>query len=188
MDCRHGCDSGPVRSAPDEPAASGPQDLGEAELEAIYLAHYRQLLRLALLVLGGTAAAEDIVQEVFIRVQGSRSKIRDPDRAASYMRSTTLNLARSVLRRQQTALRLTPDPPAQPAGPEEQTLTKARNAGVMDALRQLPPRQQQVIMLRYFADLSVLETAQTLQISIGTVKTHGFRALASLAETLDDLR
>lgn len=188
VDCLDAGDPGPPRSAHDAPAESDPLYLSEAQLEALYLAHYRQLVGLALLVLGGNAAAEDIVQEAFIRVYGSRSKIRDPDRAASYLRITTINLARSVLRRQRAALRHPPDPPAEPAGPEEQVLTKVRNAGVMDALRLLPWRQQQVIMLRFYADLSVLETAQTLQISAGTVKTHGFRALASLAEALQDLR
>lgn len=166
------------------PEDSEPLHLGEVQIEALYLAHYRQLVGLARLILGGNAAAEDIVQEAFIRVYGSWSKIRDPDRAASYLRSTTINLARSVLRRQQTALRYAPDPPAEPAGPEEQVLAKVSNAGVIDALRLLPWRQQQVIMLRYYADLSVLETARTLQISAGTVKTHGFRALATLAEAL----
>ena len=170
------------------PEDGEPLHLGEVQLEALYLAHYRQMVGLALLILGGNAAAEDIVQEAFIRVYGSWSKIRDPDRAASYLRITTINLARSVLRRQQTALRHAPDPAAEPAGPEEQALTKVRNAGVMDALRLLPRRQQQVIMLRYYADLSVLETAQTLQISAGAVKKHGFRALANLAEPLQGLR
>ena len=188
VDCLDAGDPGPPRSEQDAPAQSEPLHLSEAQLEAVYLAHYRQLVGLALLVLGGNAAAEDIVQEAFIRVYGSRSKIRDPDRAASYLRITTINLARSVLRRQRAALRHPPDPPAEPAGPEEQVLTKVRNAGVIDALRLLPWRQQQVIMLRFYADLSVLETAQTLQISAGTVKTHGFRALASLAEALHDLR
>ncbi len=188
MHCLDAGDQGLTRTGHSEPAASEPLPPGEVQLEALYLAHYRQLVGLARLVLGRNAAAEDIVQEAFIRVYGSRSKIRDPDRAASYLRITTINLARSVLRRQQTALRYAPDPPAEPAGPEEQALTKARNAGVMDALRLLPWRQQQVIMLRYYADLSVLETAQTLQISAGTVKTHGFRALANLAEALQDLR
>ena len=177
-------DLGPLRSRHGAPAASEKQRLGGVQLEALYVAHYCQLVGLAQLILGGNAAAEDIVQEAFIRVCGSRSKIRDPDRAAGYLRTTTMNLARSELRRQQTALRHAPDPPAEPAGPEEPVLTKARNASVMDALRQLPWRQQQVIMLRYYADLSVLQTAQTLQISFGTVETHGFRALASLGEAL----
>jgi RNA polymerase sigma-70 factor (sigma-E family) len=188
MACRDASDLGPPRSGQGAPAASENLHLGGVQLEELYVAHYRQLVGLAQLVLGGNAAAEDIVQEAFIRVYGSRSKIRDPDRAASYLRVTTMNLARSLLRRQQTALRHAPDPPAEPAGPEEQVLTRVRNAGVLNALRQLPWRQQQVIMLRYYADLSVLETAQTLQISAGTVKTHGFRALAKLGEALHDLR
>ncbi len=144
------------------------------------MAHYCRLVGLAQLILGGNAAAEDIVQEAFIRVCGSRSRIRDPDRAAGYLRITVMNLARSALRRQQTALRHGPEP----AAPAEPVPTKVRNAGVMDALRQLPWRQQQVIMLRYYADLSVLETAQTLQISTAMVETRGFQALASLGEVL----
>lgn len=188
MHCPDAGDLVPPRTGHGAREDSEPSHVGEVQLEALYLAHYRQLVGLALLILGGNAAAEDIVQEAFIRVYGSWSKIRDPDRAASYLRSTTINLARSVLRRQQTARRYAPDPPAEPAGPEEQVLTKVRNAGVMDALRLLPWRQQQVIMLRYYADLSVLETAQTLQISAGTVKRHGFRAMATLAEALQGLR
>jgi RNA polymerase sigma-70 factor (sigma-E family) len=188
MGCLDAGDREPSRPGHSAHAESEPVDLGEVQLEALYVTHYRELVGLALLVLGGSAVAEDIVQEAFIRVYGSRTKIRDPDRAASYLRSTTINLARSVMRRQQTAIRYAPEPPAEPAGPEEQVLAKLRNASVMDALRLLPWRQQQVIMLRYYADLSVLETAQTLQISAGTVKTHGFRALANLAGALQGLR
>jgi RNA polymerase sigma-70 factor (sigma-E family) len=187
MDCLDAGDLGPPRSPHGAPVASEKQHAGGVQLEALYVAHYRQLVGLAQLVLGGNAGAEDIVQEAFIRVCGSRSKIRDPDRAASYLRITTMSLARRAMRRQQTALRHAPDPSTEPAGPEEQVLTKVMNAGVVDALRQLPWRQQQVIMLRYYADMSVLETAQTLQISTGTVKTHGFRALANLGEALHDL-
>ncbi len=177
-------DLGPSRSGHGAHAASEKQRLGRLQLEALYVAHYCQLVGLAQLILGGSAAAEDIVEEAFIRVCGSRSKIRDPDRAAGYLRTTTMNLARSELRRQQTALRNAPVPHAEPAGPLEPALTKAGNASVMNALRLLPWRQQQVIMLRYYADLSVLETAQTLQISLGTVEMHGFRALASFGEAL----
>jgi RNA polymerase sigma factor (sigma-70 family) len=175
---------GPPRSGHRAPAASRKQRCGGVQLEALYVAHYCRLVGLAQLILGESAAAEDIVQEAFIQVCGSRSKIRDPDRAAGYLRIAVMNRARSALRQQQTALRHEPDPTAEPAGPEQLVLAKVRNAGVMDALRQLPWRQQQVIMLRYYADLSVLETAQTLQISAGTVETRGFRALASLGEVL----
>jgi RNA polymerase sigma-70 factor (sigma-E family) len=168
--------------------ASHARRSGAAALEDVYLAQYPQLVRLALLVLGGDAFAEDIVQEAFIRVFRARSGIRDPDRAASYLRVTTMNLARSALRRQQTAWRHVPAWPAQPAGPEEQALASDRDAGVLAALRLLPCRQRQVILLRYYADLSVLETARTLRISTGSVKTHGSRALAALADALRETR
>jgi RNA polymerase sigma factor (sigma-70 family) len=179
-----GGDLGPSRSGHGAHAASGKQRVGGVQLEALYVAYYCQLVGLAQLILGGNAAAEDIVQEAFIRVCGSRSKIRNPDRAAGDLRITVMNRARSAMRRQQTALRYPPDPAAEPVGLEEPVLTKVGNASVMDALRHLPWRQQQVIMLRYYADLSVLETAQTLQISAAMVETHGFRALASLGEAL----
>jgi RNA polymerase sigma-70 factor (sigma-E family) len=177
----------PLPAAPLPPAAAGPA-IGPAELEALYRAHYQYLLRVAMLALGGTAAAEDIVQEAFIRVYAARSAIRDADRIPAYLRMTTLNLARSTLRRREIARRCVPAAPAEAAGTEEQVLARVRDASVRDALRQLPSRQQQVIMLRYYADLSVLETARTLQISTGSVKTHGSRALATLARTVDHLR
>jgi RNA polymerase sigma-70 factor (sigma-E family) len=169
---------------PAQPSGAARPRPGTAALETLYLAHYQQLVRLALLVLGGNAFAEDIVQEAFIRVYGSWPGIRDPERAASYLRVTTMNLARSALRRQQTALRHAPALPAEPAGPEELALASDRQAGLLAALRLLPCRQRQVIALRYYAGLSVLETARTLRISTGSVKTHGSRALAALAREL----
>jgi RNA polymerase sigma factor (sigma-70 family) len=177
-------DRGPPRSGHSAAAATRKQRLGGVQLEALYVAHYCRLVGLAQLILGGNAPAEDIVQEAFVRVCGSRLTIRDPDRAACYLRITVMNLARSALRRQQTGLRHAPEPHTELAGREEPVLAQVRNTGVTDALRQLPWRQQQVIMLRYYADLSVLQTAQTLRISAGTVETRGFRALASLGEAL----
>jgi len=183
----NGLDGGnlwPSRSGHGAHVASGKQRVGGVQLEALYVAHYCQLVGLAQLILGGNAAAEDIVQEAFIRVCGPRSKTCNPDRAAGDLRITVMNRARSVMRRQQTAPRHPPVPPAEPAGLEEPVLTKVWNASVMDALRQLPWRQQQVILLRYYTDLSVLETARTLQISAGMVERDGFRALACLGEAL----
>jgi RNA polymerase sigma-70 factor (sigma-E family) len=173
---------------PDSPAAATPPGLEDGRLAALYEAHYHQLLRLAAVVLGGAGGAEDVVQEAFIRVYGARPNIRDADRVLAYLRITTVNLARSTLRRQQVARRHAPESPAEPPGPEDYAMACARAAGVQDALRRLPSRQQQVIVLRYYGDLSVQQTAQTLHISSGSVKTHGSRALAALARDLHDLR
>jgi RNA polymerase sigma-70 factor (sigma-E family) len=160
----------------------------EAHIEALYAAHYQPMLRMALLLMGGDSSAEDLVQEAFIRVYGSRSNIRDPDRAAAYLRVTTMNLARNALRRRLVAARHPPALPAVAATPEERAIAGVRGAVVVRALRQLPQRQREVVVLRYYADLSVIETARTLQISEGAVKSYGSRGLARLAVLLKDLR
>lgn len=160
----------------------------EVQIEALYAAHYQPMLRMALLLMGGDSSAEDVVQEAFIRVYGSRSNIRDPDRAAAYLRVTTTNLARSTLRRRLLAARHPPALPADAASPEERALAGVRGVLVVQALRQLPQRQREVVVLRYYADLSVIETARALQISEGAVKSYGSRGLARLALLLEELR
>jgi RNA polymerase sigma-70 factor (sigma-E family) len=160
----------------------------EVQIEALYAAHYQPMLRMALLLMGGDSSAEDVVQEAFIRVYGSRSNIRDPDRAAAYLRVTTMNLARSALRRRLLAARHPAAPPADAATPEERAIAGVRAALVVRALRQLPQRQREVVVLRYYADLSLIETARALQISEGAVKSYGSRGLARLAVLLEELR
>jgi RNA polymerase sigma-70 factor (sigma-E family) len=158
------------------------------QIEALYAAHYQQMLRMALLLMGGDSSAEDVVQEAFVRVYGSRSNIRDPDRAAAYLRVTTMNLARNALRRRLLAARHPLALPAVAATPEERVMAGVRGAVVVRALRQLPQRQREVVVLRYYADLSVTETARALQISDGAVKSYGSRGLARLAVLLEELR
>ena len=160
----------------------------EVQIEALYVVHYQPMLRTAMLLMGGDSAAEDVVQEAFIRVYGSRSNIRDPDRAAAYLRVTTINLARNALRRRLLAARHPPGPPAIAATPEERAMAEARGVLVVRALRQLPQRQREVVVLRYYADLSVAQTARALQISEGAVKSYGSRGLARLALLLKELR
>jgi RNA polymerase sigma-70 factor (sigma-E family) len=178
----------PQNGEPGKSEVRDPPAVREAQIEALYLAHYHQLLRMTVLLLGGDSLAEDIVQEAFIRVYGSRSNIRDADRAAAYLRVTTMNLARSALRRRLVAIRRAPAPAAEPAGPEERAVASVRGALVVRALRELPRRQREVVVLRYYADMSVLETAQALQISPGAVKSYGSRGLARLAVLLEELR
>jgi RNA polymerase sigma-70 factor (sigma-E family) len=176
---------------PGSPGTAGLGDLAglrDAQIEALYLAHYQTLLRTAVLLLGGEGSAEDVVQEAFIRVYGSWSKIRDPARATAYLRATTVNLARSTLRARLLALRHPPPAPAELAGPDERAMLMVRSARVVRALHALPRRQREVVVLRYYADLSVSETAQALQISAGAVKSYGSRGLAALALALADMR
>lgn len=146
------------------------------------------LVRLARLFTDDRTAAEDLVQEAFIRLYRSAHRIRDRDKAASYLRSIVLNLARDHNRRGLMSLRhheaLTPV--ASPEAPEDRTLLDAEQAHVVEALRSLPPRQRDCLVLRFYLDLSRSEIAETLGISPDSVKTHCRRGLSSLRGLLKE--
>ncbi|MCU1380435.1 MAG: polymerase subunit sigma-70, partial [Acidimicrobiales bacterium] len=146
-------------------------------------AHYLGLLRCIRLLVDDPADAEDIVQETFVRAHRSLEGVLDHDREAAYLRSTALNLARSRLRHLRVVRRHAFEPPS----PVEHLLNAERPA-VLAALRHLPVRQRECVVLRYYLDLSEQEIATLLGISTGSVKTHASRALAALAPALEELR
>ncbi|HMN42352.1 MAG TPA: SigE family RNA polymerase sigma factor [Phycisphaerales bacterium] len=143
------------------------------------------LTRLARFYVDDTTAAEDLVQEAFIRFARTRGRLRDPDRAAAYLRSIVINLARDHNRRGLVSLRHRP--PAAPDAPSaaETAEQRAERRAVVDALRRLPRRQRDCVTLRYYHDLSVADIAATLGLSTNTVKTHLQRGLDALATTLE---
>ncbi len=157
------------------------------EVEGLYRAQRADLVRLAGLLLDDPGACEEVVQDAFVAFHLHRSTVA-PDRVPAYLRSAVLNAARSRLRRRRVADRLARVRPGTPATPEEEALLGDRRAAVLDAVRRLPRRQQEVVLLRYWLDLSEAEIATTLHISAGSVKTHASRALAAVARTLGDER
>lgn len=146
------------------------------------------LTRLARFYLDDRTAAEDLVQEAFIRLARSAGRIRHGGNAAAYLRSIVINLARDHNRRGLVSLRHRP--PARPDAPsaEEDASVRAERQEVLDALRSLPRRQRDCVTLRYYLDLSIPDIAETLGLSNNTVKTHLQRGLASLAQTLEGTR
>lgn len=159
-----------------------------ADLATTYQEHYRSLVRLAALLLDDVGTCEEVVQDAFVRVWQRGPALREPDRLPSYLRSAVLNGARSQLRRRLVRRRhLSPVPASAPAA-EAAALEATPDRAVLDALRSLPDRQREVLVLRYYLDLSEAEIATTLGISAGSVKTHAHRGLASLAGLLEDLR
>ncbi len=160
------------------------QDADEA-LVALYTAHYRRLVRLAVLLLHDTAAAEDVVQDAFVAMHGSWRRLRDRDRADAYLRQAVVNGARSRLRHRAVVETHRPDPPPTPPGPEQVALDTARRAEVMAALRRLPMRQREALVLRYYGELSEAEVADAMGISTGAVKSHVARGMAALRTTLE---
>jgi RNA polymerase sigma-70 factor (sigma-E family) len=151
------------------------------------------LVRLARLFTDDRAAAEDIVQEAFIRLHRNAHRIEDTGRAAAYMRSIVLNLARDhnrrgmmSLRHQDTAIRETSAAP-QPI-PEDRIVHTEDRGEVIEALRDLPTRQRDCLVLRFYLDLTEKEIADTLDISKNSVKTHCRRGMAALKRRLEGLR
>ncbi len=151
----------------------------------LYRTEATSLVRLARIFTDDRNAAEDLVQEAFIRFQRTVDRIKDPDKAAPYMRSIVLNLARDHNRRGLMSLRHreTREPPPQ-AAVEEQALASEDRREVLSAVLALPARQRDCVVLRFYLDLSEREIAETMGISPNSVKTHCRRALAALEKRL----
>ena len=155
----------------------------------LYRDHARSLVRLARIFVDHRDAAEDIVQESFIRLSRSLHRIHDPARAAAYLRSIVLNLARDHNRRGLLSLRhQMPANDLDPTGVEETITGREDHRLLIEELRILPRRQRDCVALRYLIELSPPEIAETLGISQNSVKTHLKRGLAKLraATGLDD--
>jgi RNA polymerase sigma-70 factor (sigma-E family) len=162
------------------------RDADEA-LVAIYTAHYRSLVRMAALLLRDTAAAEDVVQDAFIAMHGSWRRLRDTDKALAYLRQAVVNRARSRLRHLKVVERKAPAPMPDAASAEYGAMQAVERTAVMTALRELPTRQREVLVLRYYSDLSEAQIAEAMGISQGAVKSHASRGIAALRNTLESL-
>ncbi|WP_247746616.1 SigE family RNA polymerase sigma factor [Streptomyces oryzae] len=157
-------------------------------LTETYRVHYRSLLRLAALLLDDMASCEDVVQEAFIRVHLARTRGADPEKPLAYLRQTVVNLSRSTLRRRILGLRLRPKPMPDMASAEEYAHEQLERDQLIEAMRGLPRRQREVLVLRYFADMTEVETAEALGISRGSAKAYASRGIASLRVAMAEAR
>lgn len=165
------------------------RDADEA-LVALYTSHYRSLVRLAALLLHDVPAAEDVVQDAFVAVHGSWTRLRDTDKALAYLRQAVVNRSRSRLRRLKVADRKAPsllpvEAITYVSSAEQSALASVERARVMAALRGLPQRQREVLVLRYYSDLSEAQIAEAMGISTGAVKSHASRGMATLRQRLE---
>lgn len=154
-------------------------------LTATYQAHYRSLLGLAALLLDDTASCEDVVQEAFIRVHSARSRVREPEKTLAYLRQTVVNLSRSALRRRIIGLKLLSKPMPDMASAEEGAYEQLERDDLIRSMRGLQRRQREVLVLRYFADMTEAQVAETLGISLGSVKAYGSRGIAALRVAME---
>jgi len=152
---------------------------------ALYHQHWRALVRLAVLLVDDVASAEDVVQDAFVALHRRSGDLRDPEAAAAYVRACVVNLSRSVIRRRQVARKhLKVAEPEATAGADEDVVLRDEHRETLAAVRQLPQRQQEVLVLRYWSGLSEREIALALGISQGSVKSSASRGIATLQKML----
>lgn len=154
-------------------------------LTETYSTHYRSLLGLAALLLDDTASCEDVVQEAFIRVHSARRRVRDPEKTLAYLRQTVVNLSRSTLRRRILGMKLVSKPMPDMASAEEGAYDRMERDELKAALRNLQRRQREVLVLRYFADMTEVQVAEVLGLSLGSVKAYGSRGIAALRVAME---
>jgi RNA polymerase sigma-70 factor (sigma-E family) len=154
-------------------------------LVELYRAHYRSLVRLAALLLDDVGASEEVVQDAYIRMHGAWRRIKDPDKALPYLRTTVVNLSRSRMRHRQVAEKHAPKPMPDAASAEYGAIARAERDAVIGALRALPDKQREALVLRFYGDLSESEIAAAMRCSQGTVKSHLHRGKAALARHLE---
>lgn len=153
-------------------------------LEDLYRTHRMRLVRLALLLVDEPATAEDVVQEAFTGLHRHWHNLRDSAAAIGYLRTAVVNGSRSVLRRRKTARDYTPPHVANARSAESLAMLTAEHQSVVAALGQLPPRQREVLVLRYYGNLTEAEIAEAAGISKGTVKSTASRALEALQKIM----
>ena len=163
-------------------------DPSRSELvEVLFRRHYAELLRLAVVMLGSREAAEDAVQEAFVSLHRNWRSLRDPGAAEAYLRSAVLNRCRSWVRRQVT--QRAPRPlmlvREQQESSEDTAVDRDEVGSLVTAMRTLARRQREVLACRYVLEMSVAETAQLLQLSEGSVKTHAHRGLQALQRRIE---
>jgi RNA polymerase sigma-70 factor (sigma-E family) len=155
-------------------------------VSALYQTHALALVKLAVLMTGDQPTAEDVVQDAFLGLYRRWSALHDADKAIGYLRSSVLNGCRSVhrvrLRRQGIVL----DPPAPVGSAEAEALLGEAHREVLAALRRLPRRQREAVVLRYYLDMTEDQAAQAMNVGRGTVKSATSRGIAALARLLKE--
>jgi RNA polymerase sigma-70 factor (sigma-E family) len=165
------------------------RDVGaEQALEAVFFERYASLVGLARLLLDRREDAEEVVQEAFARTLEGWDRLRSPADPYPYVRRAVVNLARSGLRRRVVARRAVLAVTKDAVGADVAVLASESRREVVDALRGLPQRQRECVVLRYFEECSTAEAADALGISEGAVKTHLHRALQTMEKTLEAKR
>jgi RNA polymerase sigma-70 factor (sigma-E family) len=154
-------------------------------LTDLFRDHHLELVRLALVMVGDRATAEDVVQDAFEGLHRGWHGLHQPSSSLAYLRSSVLNRCRSVHRRAAVSRKHAPQL-AEPSTQPDELSAVAQRGELAQALRRLPRRQREVLVLRYYLDLDAAEIAATLRITPGAVRATVTRGLAALARQLGE--
>src|SRR5580698_7544 len=163
------------------------QVAAEADLAItqMYHAEYRSLVRMAAMLVGDTGTAEEVVQDSFIAMHAAWRRLRDSDKALHYLRRSVVNRSRSVLRHRVVVDRHMPASEPDMPSAEQGAIALIDRSVVIAALRTLPTRQREALVLKFYLDLPEQEVAATMGISRGAVKSHTARGKAALRNVLE---
>lgn len=164
-------------------AAPGRTESFEQSFGAVYNTHHAASVRLAYLLCSDPDQAEDIVADAFSKVYVQWRKGR-VDNVAAYLRRAVVNETNSKLRRRYLERAEAGRRSGDARGVRQIDEDAADRDQVWRAVRRLPPRQRQAVVLRYFEDLSEADAAAALGVSVGTVKSQTSRGLARMQELL----
>ncbi len=156
-----------------------------SDFDALYRAQWWPMIRLAQGLVDDAGSAEDVVQDAFAGLYRRQAGLRDEAAALKYLRVSVVNGARSALRKRRTVrARLALIRPGDAPAADEQSLRSVEHDRARRALAALPDRQREVLTLRFLAELSDTEIAETTGMSAGNVRSAASRGMATLRATI----
>ncbi|MYS79567.1 SigE family RNA polymerase sigma factor [Streptomyces sp. SID5474] len=156
-------------------------------LTELYHAQRLGMVRLSILLVDDLGTAEDVVQDAFTALyRRFGEELEDVDNALAYLRTSVVNLSRSVLRRRRTARAYVPPHEPDASSPEDAVVLSEEHLRVLGAVQRLAPRQREVLVLRYWSDMTEAQIAETLGLSRGAVKSTASRAIDALEKLMKD--
>jgi RNA polymerase sigma-70 factor (sigma-E family) len=167
---------------------ASPETDARQQVSALFEAHALGLVKLAKVMLGDQSLAEDVVQDAFIGMYRRWGSLQDRDRALGYLRTSVLNGCRTAYRsktRRDRVLHLVPEDDGVGSA-EESALIGEASREVLAAVRALPARQREAVVLRHYLGLTEEETARVMKVTRGTVKSSTSRGLSHLAKVLKE--
>ena len=172
-------------TAADAARARGVEPDTEAVLTDLYRVHALRLIRLAYVMLGDRQSAEDVVQDAFAGLYRHWGRLADHAKAVQYLRSSVINGCRTAIRRTRPVLELVDADPADVSA-ETAMLAGEQQRALMQAIRRLPGRQREALVLRFYLGEPDAEIARLMGIRESTVRSTTHRALASLGRLLGE--